>query len=438
MTTPQPQPRLKAGQVLRVRRVWVFPAVILSVVSVLLTVAYMGGILNPRGDMHHMPIGLVNADAGAELGGRQVNLGAQAVGQITQTPQNQISWQLLGHDKAMQELGDGHLYSVLEVPQNFSATVADLTEPTAPGTPVRPSMTIYTNPAAGSLASSLASSTAQATVQAVSTNLGKQLTAQIAPSKVPGATWLLLQDPVKPTVTVGHPLGSHSGLGLTAFYYTLLLVLAGFLGANIISNSVDVALGYAAADIGPLRQQAPLQWISRRNHFLVTAAMSAALSAVAATLVLVAAVYLVGMDASHVPLLWAYSVCAAATISVGVQALLATFGGLGQPIAMLIFIAYSLPSSGATIPLQTLPSFYRFLAQFEPMRQLTDGARAILYFDAQAGAGLTRAWIAIALSAVAATAFGLAVTSYYDHKGLHRAAPGAPRPGLESEAPTSA
>ena len=64
-------------------------------------------------------------------------------------------------------------------------------------------------------------------------------------------------------VTVGHPIGPHSGLGLTAFYYTLLLVLAGFLGATVISNCVDVALGYADSELGPWRRQLPTVPISR-------------------------------------------------------------------------------------------------------------------------------------------------------------------------------
>lgn len=64
-------------------------------------------------------------------------------------------------------------------------------------------------------------------------------------------TRLVLADPVAVATQVGHPIGDHSGLGLSAFYYTLLLVLAGFLGGNVISNGVDTALGYADNEIGP-------------------------------------------------------------------------------------------------------------------------------------------------------------------------------------------
>ena len=59
------------------------------------------------------------------------------------------------------------------------------------------------------------------------------------------------------TTQVGHPIGRHSGLGLSAFYYTLLLVLAGFIGGNIINNGVDAGLGYADNEIGPWHTRRP-------------------------------------------------------------------------------------------------------------------------------------------------------------------------------------
>lgn len=105
------------------------------------------------------------------------------------------------------------------------------------------------------------------------------------------------------------------------------------------------------------------------------------------------------------------------------QAINAAFGGIGQLISMFVFIVLGLPSSGATVPLHAVPGFYRFLSHFEPMRQLSDGVRAILYFDARADAGLTRAWTMIAIGAAVGLLFGFLMTRYYDRKGLHRMTP---------------
>ena len=67
---------------------------------------------------------------------------------------------------------------------------------------------------------------------------------------------------------------------------------------------------------------------------------------------------------------------------------------------MLLFIYLALASSGGTIPLQALPSPLRFVANFEPLRQVLDGVRSILYFGASGAAGLTRGVLLTAIGLV--------------------------------------
>ncbi|WP_329494331.1 DUF3533 domain-containing protein [Kitasatospora herbaricolor] len=426
MTSNQSGAGVSAWRVLRNPKVWALPTIIVGAVALLLSLLYMGGIVNPRTDLHRLPIGLVNSDQGAQLGGQQENLGARITAGVLAAPDpnQQVSWRPLDKAAATDQLASGKLYGVLEAPAGLTAAVAALGAAAQPE-PARPSMLVLTNPGVGSLASSLASAISQEAAHRASLQLGANLSALPAAQggAATNAARLLVADPLTVVVEVGHPIGPHSGLGLTAFYYTLLLVLCGFLGANIISNGVDVSLGYAASELGPLRTQLPLVRISRTGTLAVTSVMSAVLAMVTSSLVMLATVVILDMDASHLPLLWVFSVCASAAVGLGVQALLAAFGGIGQLIAMFIFIALSLPSSGATIPLQALPTFYRGLAVFEPMRQLSDGVRSILYFGAQADAGLARAWVMIAIATVAALVFGFAMTTYYDRRGLHRVHP---------------
>ncbi|MFJ9516940.1 YhgE/Pip domain-containing protein [Kitasatospora sp. NPDC101801] len=426
MTSDQPAPQVTARQVLRNPKVWIFPTVIVGSVALLLSLLYLGGIINPRADLHRLPIGLVNSDAGGDLGGRPENLGRQITTGIAAAPDpaEEVSWRVLSRADAMDQLSAGKLYGVLEAPAGLTTAVAALGAAAQPD-PVRPTLLVLTNPGVGSLASSLASSISQAAAHRASQQLGGTLTALPAAQGGGNAARLLLADPLAVTVEVGHPIGANSGLGLTAFYYSLLLVLCGFLGANIISNGVDVSLGYAASELGPLRTQLPLVPITRTRTLAVTSVMSVVLAVLTSSLVMLATVVILDMDASHLPLLWVFSVCASAAVGLGVQALVAAFGGIGQLVSMFVFIALSLPSSGATVPLQALPAFYRTLAVFEPMRQLGDGVRSILYFDAQADAGLTRAWVMIAIATVAALLFGFGMTTYYDRRGLHRVHPEA-------------
>lgn len=96
---------------------------------------------------------------------------------------------------------------------------------------------------------------------------------------------------------------------------------------------------------------------------------------------------------------------------------------IGQLLAMLIFVYVGLASSGGTVPLQALPSVLRPLAQIEPLRQILAGTRAILYFDAQADAGLTRAVTAAALGLVFWLVVGVVVVRWYDRKGFNRMDP---------------
>jgi uncharacterized phage infection (PIP) family protein YhgE len=81
-------------------------------------------------------------------------------------------------------------------------------------------------------------------------------------------------------------------------------------------------------------------------------------------------------------------------VGIGTLVLFAALGTVGQILAMLIFVYLALASSGGTVPLDALSGFFRFVANFEPLRQILGGARSILYFDAPGDAGLNRAWIA--------------------------------------------
>ncbi|MFC8969461.1 YhgE/Pip domain-containing protein [Streptomyces sp. NPDC057094] len=419
----------RAGALLTRPKLWIFPTVLTALLALLLSLLYMGGIVNPERNLHNLPIGLVNADLGKPLPGQRQNVGTQVTTAIVSDgTSDTVEWRRLTPAEAQDELASGKIYGALEVPTNFTDSLAALT--TANATK-RPTLTVLTNPGMGSLGSSLASRITTAAAQQASATIGKQLTASPATAKADPTTRLLLAQPVQVVTRVGHPIGRHSGLGLSAFYYTLLLVLAGFLGANLISTGVDTALGYADSEIGPWHTRRPTVPINRTQTLLLKMGMTVGITLLTVSLVMLATVAILGMDATHLPLLWIYSYCASLAVGLGVQAINAAFGGIGQLVSMFVFIVLGLPSSGATVPLQAVPGFYRFLSIFEPMRQLSDGVRAILFFDARADAGLYRAWLMIGVGTAIGLLFGFAMTRYYDRKGLHRMTP-QPVPPVEA------
>ncbi|MFI1654603.1 YhgE/Pip domain-containing protein [Streptomyces sp. NPDC020472] len=415
---PVPGPQVRASALVRNARLWLVPTVLCALVSLLLSLLYMGGILSPSDHLDRLPIALVDEDEGRPLPGQRENLGKQITDSVAAVGSSKttIDWRRLDSAAAQDALASGKVFGALVVPADFTASVAALTTNRAT---TRPTLTVLTNPGLGSLGSSLASQINQSAAHQASLTIGKRLAAT---SAVP-TTRVLLSDPVAVVTRVGHPIGRHSGLGLTAFYYTLLLVLGGFIGGNLVNSGVDTALGYADSEIGPWHTRRPTVPVSRTQTLVLKMLMTAGISLLTTTLVMVATIGILDMDADHLPMLWLFSYCATVAVGLGVQAINAAFGGIGQLVSMFVFIALALPSSGATVPLEATPAFYRFLGIFEPMHQLSSGVRSILYFDAQADAGLARGWIMIAVGTAGALAFGFGMTHYYDRRGLRRLTP---------------
>ncbi|MET8429599.1 DUF3533 domain-containing protein [Nocardia sp. NPDC004860] len=435
--------RASARGLLRSKSLWLPSALILGLLSLVLSLLYLGANNDPVGSMKNLPIALVNADQGTQVAGKQINLGAQITPQISGAAdlKGKVAWKLVDRHTADDLLAKDEAFGALVIPEDFSASVAALAGP-AHHEAHPPTMTVLTNPAAGSFGSSMAAEINRKVVQSTSAQVGLQLAQVLSqqaahqaatgsaeqPTAPGAAAQLMIADPVKATVEEGYPLGHHSGLGLSAFFYTLVLVLGGMLGANVIHAQVDTALGYLANDKGPFRTVKPVQHISRVRHFAVGSVLMLILSMLTSALAMAAAVGIIGIDASHLPMLWIFGTCATAAMGITALALLAALGTPGPIVSMLVLIGLAIPSAGATIPLQALPGFYRFLADFEPFRQVVDGVRAILYFDAQAAAGLGRAWTMVGIGFAVALILGVAVTHLYDRKGLHRTAP--PRTGI--------
>ncbi|MFE7394670.1 DUF3533 domain-containing protein [Streptomyces sp. NPDC057582] len=437
MSEPTPLLRVSARGLLRRRGVWLPSAVILGLLSLVLSMLYLGANNDPVGSMKDLPIALVNGDRGTEVAGQRIDLGAQIATQITGSAElrDKVSWKKADRRTADDLLARGKVFGALVIPEDFSASVAALGGPPQ-HEPHPPTMTVLTNPAAGSFGSGMAAEINRKVVANTSAQVGRGLTQELGrqsaqhsasahadrPAAPGAAAQLMIADPVKVNVEEGHPLGAHSGLGLSAFFYALVLVLGGMLGANVIHTQVDTALGYMANDKGPFRLVKPAQHMTRMHHFVVCSVLMVVLSMLTSALAMAGAVGVVGIDASHLGLLWIFGTCATAAMGITALALLAVFGTPGPIISMLVLIGLAIPSAGATIPLQALPDFYRFLAEFEPFRQVVDGVRSILYFGARTDAGLGRAWTMTAIGFAGSLLLGLVLTRLYDRRGLHRSA----------------
>ncbi|MFB7057434.1 DUF3533 domain-containing protein [Streptomyces vinaceus] len=407
-----------ARYVLKRPSIWLGALITAAVLMLLYLLSYLGGTVNPSGHLRDLPVAMVNQEQGkspqtaGQSAARQVSTilteAANRTGHVRLEP--------MTLDQAKAGMDTGRLFGTVVIPSGFTTCVNNLLSPDAATGTGRPTVDVLTNPRAGSMGASFVTGNLQPALLAASHRIGDTLVASPEAASASAAAHIALSDPIAVSISPYRPLPPHSALGISAFYFMLMIIMSGYMGSILINSAVGVALGQALDVSGrTLRYRKPVA-ISRVQAFLAKSLISTALAPLAATLLVVGCAFL-GVDTPHMMQLWLFSTAAIAAVGISAQALMAAFGQLGQLMAMFILLALALPSSGGTVPLQALPAFYRFLAHFEPARQLNDGVRAILYFDGRADAGLGRAVVAVSIAIVVSVAFGILTCHRQDQAG---------------------
>jgi YhgE/Pip-like protein len=418
---------VRAHHQLRTRTVWILALALGSVVVVVMTAFYVGSVVDPIDHLHGLPVAVVNQDRAVTAGGQRVSIGQQVTGGLSGSTavSSRLSLTNTTLGDAEQAMDRGSLYATVVIPPGFTASLLGLASGGATGSgPGKPGVIIMTNQRAGTVGVSLATGVLQPALKAASGQIGRNLAPLVPAQASSPLTKLFLADPVSVTTLPYRPLPSHSALGLSAFYIALLALMCGFLGASIVNSSVDAALGYATTEIGPLWRQRQPAAINRWQTLIIKWVMAAVLAGVMTGIVMLVATGALRMDTPHAPLLWLLAWLAAASVAEGTIVLFAVLGAsIGQLLAMLVFVYVGLATAGGTVPLQALPGALRWLAEIEPMRQILAGTRSILYFNAQADAGLARAVTAASLGLVFWLVAGTVVVRWYDRRGLNRMDP---------------
>jgi YhgE/Pip-like protein len=408
---------------LKVRSVWIPPITLVAILILAMTLVYFGSVVNPAGHLRGLPVAVVDQDAGATVGGDRVDFGQQLAGGLISSPavSRRLGLRAATLAAATDQMDVGSEYTAVVIPPEFTASllaVAGVGQAKS-----KPTVELLTNPRAGTLAVSLATGVLEPALSDASDQIGQRLLRFTSPDRRNGAASPFLADPITVAVLPYLPLPPNSALGLSAFYIALLTTFCGFLGAVIVNMSIDAVLGYVSTEIGPVwRQRQPVA-ISRWQTLLAKWVMAIAVTLLLTGLMLFTAVVILKMNSPHFVSLWLLSWCAATVIAIGTLVLFAALGTVGQLVALLVFVYLALASSGGTVPLDALSGFFRFFANFEPLRQILGGVRAILYFDARGDAGLTRAWVASGLGLIFWVTLGVLVTTWYDRKRLYRMPP---------------
>jgi YhgE/Pip-like protein len=417
-------PKVRASTLLRVRTIWMVPLLSAAVLVFFMTLFYIGAIVNPAGHLSGLPVLLVNQDSGASVSGSNVNLGSDVASSLLHSRQvtSRLALKEVTLARAETQMNSNQAYATIEIPSGFSDSMLYAYGLSAESTGV-PTITLATNPRAGSTGVQLATGVAEPALQQISRSLGSDLSSQAAKAGVSPHDGFSTANPVTIATSNFRSVPANSALGLSAFYISLLAIMCGFLGAVLVNSSIDAALGFSSSEVGTRwRQRIPVA-ISRWQTLLAKWCVCLGVVPLLTGILLVVSAVVLGMDAPHAGELWLFTSLAGLAISAGTLALFAAFGSIGQLLAMLLFVYLALASSGGTIPLQALPSFFRFAAIFEPLRQVIGGVRSILYFNAQGDAGLTRGVTMSAIGLVFWMVVGATVTRWYDRRGLERVNP---------------
>ena len=417
-------PGIRASTLLRARTLWLAPIALTAILMFFMTLFYIGAIVNPTGHLSGLPVALVNQDSGGTVRGGQVNFGAEVASDLRHTSgvTSRLSLDEVSYTQAEAQMDSGKAYAAIVIPPDFTASLLyayGLSSASAGP----PAIQLPTNPRAGSMGVQLATGVAQPALRQVSSAVGSKLSSEAAKLGSTPRSGVDTANPITVTTSDFRPVPPDSALGLSAFYISLLALMCGFLGAVLVNSSIDAALGYGTSEIGPRwRQRMPVA-ISRWQTLLTKWSVALAAVPILTGILLLVAAGLLNMNAPHVGELWLFMSFAGIAIAAGTLALFAAFGSLGQLLAMLLFVYLALASSGGTVPVQALPSFFRFAASFEPLRQVLGGVRAILYFNAQADAGLTRGVVLTAVGLIFWLTVGAAATRWYDRRGMDRLQP---------------
>lgn len=420
--------QVQAKHLLKVRAIWAIPAIVGSVLIVLITGFYIGSVVDPLAHLHGLPVSIVNEDTGAAIGGRQVDFGAQLQSGLTgsRTVSRLLALTPEPISAAEGRMNRNGSYATLVIPPDFTVSLLALTglHPRAGTPPGKPATQLLANMRAGTVGVSLASGVLEPAIARASRQIGQQLLAATRLARpAPPSTVGVLADPITVDSVDFRPLPPHSALGLSAFYIALLTIMCGFIGATIINTAVDAATGYATTEIGPRWVQREPLPINRWHTLLTKWIMALVLTALFTGLVLVVAIGILDMDAPNAGYLWLFTWLAAASVAAGTLVLFAVLGTQGQLVALLLFVYLGLASAGGTVPLEALPGYLKLASEIEPLRQILAGTRAILYFGAAGNAGLTRGIVTAGAGLIFWLALGTTVVRWYDRKGLHRLRP---------------
>lgn len=402
----------------------------------LLAFMYLGGTADPQSHARHVPVAVVNEDEGATLqtpiGPRNLDIGSQVTaGLIQNNDWEKVRLHVVDAAEAERGLKDGSYFGTVRMPAELSQRVVDLLESAATEAgdggeaPQRAVIEVQSSPRVSIVSGQVMNAIADQLGDSLHDRMGATLVsdasllAEADGRQIGGAAALALEYPVEVNVSMWNDLPDGVSNASLPMFYSLILVLAGFTGAMIISNLLDARLGFMPLEIGPLALHVHVAPFGRVQTLLRKWVITAVTAPLVSGLCLLVA-KIVGITGFDVWDLFWFSCLVIVAVGVCAHSIIAAIGNAGLLVNLVVFVVLGIPTSGGATPTQMLPPIFVSIGALEPMHQAYLGIRSIMFFDSTWTAGLGHAVYVLAGWGVAGVVLGLVVTNWYERLGLRR------------------
>ena len=178
---PGSAPRIRASTLLRVRSVWLAPIILAAVLMFLMTLFYIGAIVNPTGHLSGLPVELVNEDSGGTLQGSQVDFGVQVASDLLHSHEvtSRLSLKEVSSAQATAQMNSNKAFAAIVIPSDFTDSLLSAYG-LASASAGTPTVELLTNPRAGGTGVELATGVAQPALHQVSLSIGSKLSGEAA------------------------------------------------------------------------------------------------------------------------------------------------------------------------------------------------------------------------------------------------------------------
>lgn len=408
-----------------------------AVIALFAVIAFMyfEGTANPQEHLNHVPVAIVNDDEGTTIdtpaGPQQLNVGDQIVGEmLDQNDFSEIYMRVVDRETAEKGMDDAEFYGMVEFPSDLSQRIGDLITSTSGGEGADRAgeladINVYAAPRSSVTSSQVMGTLAGVLGDSVPQEVGKQvldngrLLAEANQAELSPTAAAALADPVAINQLTYHPLDGGVTNPSFPLFVALVMILAGFTGAMVVSQMIDSRLGFIPLDIGPFVHLAPLGTHSRKlvliRKWVVTIIISPLIS-----LLIAGIAHWIGVTAFPFWLLVLFSTICILSVGFASHATIAIFGNAGLLINLLVFVVFGIPTSGGAIPSEMLPRWFEPIGQVEPMHAAVRATRAMIFTDNPWSAGLGHATAVLGVWLAVAVILGFAFAAYYDKRGYVR------------------